>query len=185
MSGGTNELKLYSPITGHLMEDNWDADDFDVSFYDHEGAPLSSYEMAAFETVVKKAIDDEKLPEETERGLMEYYWGEPASVNEKVLSAFVDAEIYNNELWDVLKCTLKEPLTKQEIAALKEYATGQYSDGYGEGFEQRRQKTEYGDLYIHFWHSGDDYCILTEQELKGRQMEKQHNPRTKNHERAR
>ena len=172
MSGETNELKLYSPITGHLMEDNWDEDDFDVSFYDYEGTPLSPYEMTAFEDVVHKAIEDEKMPEEAERGLMEYYWGEPASVNEKVVSAFVDAEVYNNELWGVLKCTLKEPLTKEEIAALKEYATGQYSDGYGEGFEQRERKTEYGELYVHFWHSGDDYSILTEQELKGPQIER-------------
>jgi len=119
-------------------------------------------------------------------GLKEDYCGyEPDSVDAKVLSAFVDAEVYENMLWGVLKCTLKEPLTNEEIAALKEYASGQYSDGYGEGFEQRERKTEYGDLYVHFWHSGDDYCVLTEQELKGRLLEKQQKPKTKNHERAR
>lgn len=95
MKNNTLELKLYSPITGHLMEDNWDEDDFDVSFYDYEGTPLSPYEMTAFEDVVHKAIEDEKMPEEVERGLMEYYSGhEPASVDQKVLSAFVDAEVY-------------------------------------------------------------------------------------------
>ena len=41
MGNDTIELKLYSPITGHLMEDNWDEDDFDTSFYDYEGTPLS------------------------------------------------------------------------------------------------------------------------------------------------
>lgn len=179
------ELKLYSPITGHLMED--DQDDFDAAYYDYEGTPLSPYEMTAFEAVVKEAIEDEKLPEEAERGLMEYYYGhEPASVDAKVLSAFVDAEVYENKLWGVLKCTLKEPLTNEEIAALKEYASGQYSDGYGEGFEQRERKTEYGDLYVHFWHSGDDYSILTEQELKGPEMERQRKkPKAKKQERAR
>lgn len=91
-----------------------------------------------------------------------------------------------NKLWGVLKCTLKEPLTNEEIAALKEYASGQYSDGYGEGFEQRERKTEYGDLYVHFWHSGDDYSILTEQELKGPEMERQRKkPKAKKQERAR
>ena len=179
------ELKLYSPITGHLMED--DQDDFDAAYYDYEGPPLSPYEMTAFEAVVKKAIEDETMPEEVDRGLMEYYSGhEPASVDAKVLSAFVDAEVYENKLWGVLKCTLKEPLTNEEIAALKEYASGQYSDGYGEGFEQRERKTEYGDLYVHFWHSGDDYSILTEQELKGPEMERQRKkPKAKKQERAR
>jgi len=184
MNEETYELKLYSPITGHLMED--DQDDFDAAYYDYEGTPLSPYEMAPFEDVVKNGIEDEKMPEEAKRGLMEYYWGEPASVNEKVVSAFVDAEVYDNKLWGVLKCTLKEPLTNEEIAALKEYASGQYSDGYGEGFEQRERKTEYGDLYVHFWHSGDDYSILTEQELKEPEMDRQRKkPKAKNHERAR
>ena len=64
------ELKLYSPLTGHLRED--DQDDFDAAYYDYEGTPLSPYEMTAFEAVVKEAIEDEKLPEEAERGLMEY-----------------------------------------------------------------------------------------------------------------
>ncbi len=187
MNEETYELKLYSPITGHLMEDGWDEDDFDASYYDYEGTPLSPYEMRAFEDVVHKAIQDEKLPEEAERGLMEYYGNrEPASVNDKVLSAFVDAEVYDHKLWGVLKCTLKEPLTKEELAGIKEYASGQYSDGYGEGFEQRERKTEYGDLYVHFWHSGEDYSILTEQELKGLQIERQQQKaKTKNHERAR
>ena len=185
MKNNTQELKLYSPITGHLMED--DQDDFDAAYYDYEGTPLSPYEMTAFEAVVKKAIEDETMPEEVDWGLMEYYSGhEPASVDAKVLSAFVDAEVYENKLWGVLKCTLKEPLTNEEIAALKEYASGQYSDGYGEGFEQRERKTEYGDLYVHFWHSGDDYSILTEQELKGPEMERQRKkPKAKKQERAR
>ena len=185
MKNNTQELKLYSLITGHLMED--DQDDFDAAYYDYEGPPLSPYEMTAFEAVVKKAIEDETMPEEVDRGLMEYYSGhEPASVDAKVLSAFVDAEVYENKLWGVLKCTLKEPLTNEEIAALKEYASGQYSDGYGEGFEQRERKTEYGDLYVHFWHSGDDYSILTEQELKGPEMERQRKkPKAKKQERAR
>jgi len=186
MENNTQELKLYSPITGHLMEDNWDEDDFDTSFYDYEGTPLSPYEMTAFETVVKKAIEDETMPEEAKRGLMEYYSGhEPASVDQKVLSAFVDAEVYDHQLWGVLKCTLKEPLTPEELEALRSYWSGQASDGYGEGFEQRERKTGYGELYVHFWHSGDDYCVLTEQELKGRHLEKQQKPKTKNHERAR
>lgn len=159
MNEETYELKLYSPITGHLMED--DQDDFDAAYYDYEGTPLSQHEMAAFEEVVRYAVEQEKLPDKAERGLMEYYWGEPASLNEKVISAFVDVEKHQHALYGVLKCTLKEPLNQEEIDRLKEYATGQYSDGWGESLEQHGQKTDWGDLYIHFWNSSDDFFIIT------------------------
>ena len=152
MKNNTLELKLYSPITGHLMEDNWDEDDFDVSFYDYEGTPLSPYEMTAFEDVVHKAIEDEKMPEEVERGLMEYYSGhEPASVDQKVLSAFVDAEVYDHQLWGVLKCTLKEPLTPEELEDFLEDKTS-----YGSTFfvprEARWECEDNGDGWTGLLH---------------------------------
>ena len=37
----------------------------------------------------------------------------------------------------MLECKISEPLTENDIEVLKEYWTGQMSDGWGEGFEQR------------------------------------------------
>ena len=45
--------------------------------------------------------------------------------------------------------------------------------GWGEGFEQREIKTEEGELCVSFWHSGDDFFIKTEQELKQWQTQDQ------------
>ncbi len=35
------------------------------------------------------------------------------------------------------------------------YISGQYSDGWGEGFEQRDIRVEDGTLYVHFWQDHD------------------------------
>lgn len=40
------------------------------------------------------------------------------------------AEI-NGELYGVLECKISEPLTEEDIKVLKEYWTGQMSDGWG------------------------------------------------------
>ena len=49
---------------------------------------------------------------------------------------------------------------------MKEWISGQNSDGLGEGFEQRPIETEDGDLHVHFWNSGNDYRIVTDGEIE-------------------
>ena len=44
--------------------------------------------------------------------------------------------------------------------------SGQESDGWGEGFEQREIKIEDGELYVSFWSPDKDFFIKTETELK-------------------
>jgi hypothetical protein len=67
---------------------------------------------------------------------------------------------------------VKRPLTPNELDILKDYATGQASDGWGEGFEQREIKVEDGDMYFHLWSSEKSWSILTEQERFGREPDR-------------
>ena len=60
---------------------------------------------------------------------------------------------------------LKEELTDAETEILTDWISGQNSDGYGEHFEQQPIDTEDGDLYVSFWNSGDNYSIMTRDEL--------------------
>ena len=64
-----------------------------------------------------------------------------------------------------IECSLREALTDDETEILKDWISGQNSDGWGEGFEQRPIDTEDGDLYVSFWHSGSDYSIMSHDEL--------------------
>ncbi len=60
---------------------------------------------------------------------------------------------------------LRQPLSGEETAELLDFVSGQNSDGYGEGFEQRPIKTLDGEIYVSFWNS-DNYFLKPEQELK-------------------
>lgn len=62
------------------------------------------------------------------------------------------------------ECQISGELSAEELAALKKYISGQASDGWGEGFEQREIALDGGrELYVHLWQD-EDWSIRTEQE---------------------
>jgi len=63
--------------------------------------------------------------------------------------------VHGNKLCGCLTVELKEPLLDDEQTVLCNYISGQYSDGWGEGFEQREIEVEDGKLYVHFWQDHD------------------------------
>ena len=68
-------------------------------------------------------------------------------------------------LYGKIDCYLTEALTPEETERLRDAISGQNSDGLGEGFEQREIPIDDGDLYVSYWHSGDDYFLYTEDEM--------------------
>ena len=156
-------LKLYMPLTVTQYEqDEW-------SSWDEYPSELDEDTALAYQVQILAAILKERIPEETERGLMKYYHKND-SVNEKVQSLFFTVEQIGDKLMGVAECRVQGDLSNAEIAQLKEYVTGQASDGFGEGFEQRPIKVSGGEIYVSLWNSGKNWSIMTQEELSNSQQ---------------
>lgn len=153
----THLLKLYMPMTMDCYEKNEWGDTED------EPTELDNHTAAGYADHIVAALMRERLSTETERGLM-YYYDKNDSVEQKVKSCDFTAEVRNGRLWGVAECQVTGELTPKELYTLKEYISGQASDGFGEGFEQREIKVGDRELYAHLWSSKDSWYIRTEQE---------------------
>ena len=149
---------LFSPLTANLMVEGVD-----------EGNLYRS-DLTQYAEVIAEAIAREDCVGEEARGLM-HYFDESREVAAKVMSAHPKVAEINGELYGVLECKISEPLTEEEIKVLKDYWTGQMSDGWGEGFEQRPIDVEDGEIYVSFWNSADFWNVMTEEELMGGQAQ--------------
>lgn len=97
---------------------------------------------------------------------MAAYYNEDDGIKEKLTSAVWSVELHGGRLFGRIDCSLKETLTAEETEALRDWLTGQCSDGLGEGFEQQPIDTMDGELFVSFWNSGDDYAMMTESEFE-------------------
>ena len=117
-----------------------------------DGTDLAWYESAIREELNRYGEDE----------LMQYFSGS-ASIQEKVKSAVVTIENQEGTLYGCTKLELNEFLNTEELKELGDYITGQYSDGWGEGFEQQDIQVEEGILNVHFWHPGMERAKMQEE----------------------
>lgn len=96
---------------------------------------------------------------------MAAYYNKDDGVSEKLTSAVWSVELHGGRLFGRIDCSLKEALTAEKTEALRDWLTGQCSDGLGEGFEQQPIDTMDGELFVSFWNSGDDYAMMTDSEF--------------------
>ena len=144
------QMKFYSPLAADFFPNEPDYED---EFYgEYEGYPQDGHELLEYETAIRDAVENDTR--DFGGDLMQYYH-EDDSVRGKVVTAIPSVEVHGNKLCGCLTVELKEPLLDDEQTILCNYITGQYSDGWGEGFEQHEISVGDGKLYDHFWQDHD------------------------------
>ena len=124
---------------------------------------MQAYADKARRTVIvrcclKSLSDNDK---EKSRGLAAYL-DDP--LNCRVLSYFPSVEIIDGNIYGVTTVKSYGKLNDEDLSELLEEITGQYSDGWGEGFEQREFRFDGQKYYLSFWNS-EDFYIKSEREM--------------------
>ena len=127
---------------------------------------LTAGEILEYEDKILDLIERERLSDEGERGLAVYL---DDDLNRKVHSINPSVEEWNGELWGVTEVKTYGDLSASELSELTDWLTGQFSDGWGEGLEQREIRVDDGELCVSFWDSSDRFFIKPEDELKNSQ----------------
>ena len=129
------QMKFYSPLTADFFPNEPDYED---EFYDeYEGYPLDGHELLAIRDAIRDAVekdiaDFQRRPDAVlPRGRFRPQQG-----------GYVPSRLWTRcmatSCVGCLTVELKEPLLDDEQTVLCNYISGQYSDGWGEGFEQTR-----------------------------------------------
>ena len=151
-------VRLFSPLTGNLYPwDEWgNAMECSIEY--------SPENLAAFDEQIAEMVREDIKGMQEKGGLAEYL--DNRLLKRKVESMTPTVELWQDQLWGVLEIRVHGKLTESELKALSEEWSGQASDGWGEGFEQKPLQIQEGELYVSFWNSGDGFFIKTEEALK-------------------
>lgn len=140
------KMSFFCPLTGNLS-------DHDGDYYETDAYIINSNADAVEEAIAKEQATEINMAE---------YVGDHAGIKDKLVFAEWGVEEHRGTLYGKIDCYLTEALTPDETECLRDAISGQNSDGLGEGFEQREIPIDEGDLYVSYWHSGDDYFLHTE-----------------------
>ena len=152
------EKRFYFPLTVTLYEsDDYGNLDWN-SPCELDGRYANGYQAEIeekFESYTKDDIED----------MATYFHGSEA-LAAKLKSMKWCFESVNDKLFGVVDLIATEELNLKEIEEIKDYITGQNSDGLGEGFEQQDIEIDGSVMNVHFWESGKDYRIYDEDEFE-------------------
>lgn len=152
----------YFPLDVKMREDE-NLEDYDEIDYCADDLDIDSREAVYYKDSILEQIEKENSFFDTPRMLAEYIHNQ--NLNNKVYRMTPTVEEHGGRLWGAMVMQLTGELTPDEVTELKDYISGQNSDGYGEGLEQHEIKVSTGELYVSFWHSRRDYTIYTQEEF--------------------
>lgn len=148
------ETRLYCPLK-IMIEDEDCCDLIEV-----DSANYIDYDFEINAHIREDLNSDEDA---VKHGLAAYFYDE--NLDKKVYSIIPKVETRGGELYGVAVVRSYGELEKAEMLELESYLTGQYADGWGEGYEQREIKLGDDTAYISFWNSRDDYFLKPESEV--------------------
>jgi len=161
------EIRLYCPLEVRTDPDSTLGQQYGDCPNEFEYATISSSVARHYEREINAQIKrDMDGHGEQERGLAPYL-DSGSGLKDKVYSIKPSVEVWNNELWGVVSIKTTTDMNRHQMAELDDHVISQFSDGWGEHFEQHPIKTRDGDLYVSFWQSGDGYFMKPEQDFKG------------------
>lgn len=167
-----NQYGSMQEVVDSIKQMAYDAGPVKVSFYcpldgvvdegDGEPYPVDNRYLKDYQWAIEGAIGQDNA---TNGQDMADSFHEDDGIRAKLVSAVWSVESYHGKLFGKVKCSLKEELTNAETETLKEWISGQNSDGWGGHFEQIPIDTEDGVLFVSFWNSKDSYSIMDHDEL--------------------
>lgn len=148
-----NTVKFIYPLFGHITDD-WENETYDIS-----SRQLIDYQELLEEKMKEYQIDNGQG--------MEQFFDSNADVQSKLKSIVWNFEEFDGKLYGVTTAELRGEIDEKGIADLKDWISGQNSDGLGEGFEQQDFDVDEGRLSVSLW-DFHDYFICTEEEFRQR-----------------
>lgn len=180
MEQGTLKAYVITDLTAELA-----VEDMDSEYGEDDYAELDGHDLTDYEPSIREYIEKEK-EKEKERlddggNLAPYIDSSLPRLRENVLRIEPDVVVYDGKLCGCAIVELKQELSERDWNALLDYISGQYSDGWGEGFEQRDIPVADGVLNVHFWQP-DQRCPIVLDALPGQEPavpRQAHKPRMK------
>lgn len=146
-----NTVKFIYPLFGHITDD-WENETYDIS----------SRQLVDYQELLEEKMKEYQLC--NGQG-MEQFFDSNADVQSKLKSIVWNFEEFDGKLYGVTTAEISGEIDEKGIADLKDWISGQNSDGLGEGFEQQDFDVDEGRLSVSLW-DFQDYFICTEEEFK-------------------
>ena len=169
------EMKLLSPLAGVFFRKCRHGKKGDV---EKPGREMDGRELVDYEEAIRKAVDKVNRPE-IEGGnpfdLMDECFDGSPSIQEKVEHGVISVENMEGILYGCTTLLLKEALEAWELEEMCEYISIQYSDGWGEVFEQRDIPADGGIIRVYFDSARDPDFQIQSKVIKNPDLENQKN----------
>lgn len=146
-----NTIKFIYPLFGHITDD-WEGCTYDIS----------SEQLTDYQELLEEKMKEYQLC--NGQG-MEQFFDANGDVQSKLKSIVWNFEEFDGKLYGVTTAEFSGEIDEKGIADLKDWISGQNSDGLGEGFEQQEFDVDEGRLSVSLW-DFNEYFIYTEEEIQ-------------------